>query len=115
MELVSKIIPEPSAQQLADALRDALPLFQRAGLTGVHDFDGARALQAWQILKENGELNFRVSKTIPVALLDHAIALGIRSGFGDDCLRINSVKSFADGALGPQTALMIDPYEGTTD
>ncbi len=75
-------------------MRDALPLFQRAGLTGVHDFDGARALQAWQILKENGELNFRVSKTIPVALQEHAIALGIRSGFGDDWLRINSVKSF---------------------
>jgi hypothetical protein len=113
LELVSKFIPEPTAQQVADALRDALPLFQRVGLTGVHDFDGARALQAWQILKERGELNFRVSKTIPVALQEHAIALGIRSGFGDDFLRINSVKSFADGALGPQTALMIDPYEGS--
>jgi predicted amidohydrolase YtcJ len=113
MQLISKIIPEPTAQQVAEALRDALPLFQRVGLTGVHDFDGVRALQAWQILKENGELNFRVSKTIPVALLDHAIALGIRSGFGDDRLRINSVKAFADGALGPQTALMIDPYEGS--
>ncbi len=114
MELVNQIIPEPTAQQLAEALCDALPLFQRVGLTGVHDFDGARALQAWQILKENGELNFRVSKTIPVALQEHAIALGIRSGFGDDWLRVNSVKSFADGALGPQTALMIEPYEGTT-
>ncbi len=113
--LVSKFIPEPTAQQVADAMRDALPLFHRVGLTGVHDFDGARALQAWQILKERGELNFRVSKTIPVALQEHAIALGIRSGFGDDWLRINSVKTFADGALGPQTALMIDPYEGTTD
>ena len=113
LELVSKFIPEPTAQQVADALRDTLPLFQRVGLTGVHDFDGARALQAWQILKERGELNFRVSKTIPVALQEHAIALGIRSGFGDDFLRINSVKSFADGALGPQTALMIDPYEGS--
>jgi hypothetical protein len=115
MDLVSRIIPEPSAQQVADAMRDALILFHRAGLTGVHDFDGARALQAWQILKERGELNFRVSKTIPVALQEHAIALGIRSGFGDDWLRINSVKSFADGALGPQTALMIEPYEGSTD
>ena len=115
MELVSKLIPEPSAQQVADAMRDALPLFHRVGLTGVHDFDGARALQAWQILKECDELNFRVSKTIPVFLQEHAIALGIRSGFGDDWLRINSVKTFADGALGPQTALMIDPYEDSAD
>jgi len=114
MDLISKVIPQESAQAVADAMRDMLPLMHRAGLTGVHDFDGARALQAWQILKENGELNLRVSKTLPVALLQHAIALGLRSGFGDDWLRINSVKSFADGALGPQTALMIDPYEGSS-
>ncbi len=114
MDLISKIIPQESTHAVVDAMRDMLPLMHRAGLTGVHDFDGARALQAWQILKENGELKLRVSKTLPVALLEHAIALGLRSGFGDDWLRINSVKAFADGALGPQTALMIDPYEGST-
>ncbi len=112
MDLIEEKMPQVSAQEVADAMRAALPLFHRAGLTSVHDFDGARALQAWQILKENNQLNLRVSKTIPVHLLDHAIALGLRSGFGDDWLRINSVKAFADGALGPRTALMIDPYEG---
>ena len=112
LDLITNVIPEVPVSDLAAAMREAIPLAHRAGLTGVHDFDGARALQAWQILKENNQLNLRVSKTIPVALLDHAIALGIRSGFGDDWLRINSVKTFADGALGPRTALMIDPYAG---
>jgi hypothetical protein len=114
VELVTRVIPEPTAHHVADALRKALPLFHRVGLTGIHDFDGARALQAWQILRERGELSTRVSKTIPVALEDQAITLGVRSGLGDDWLRINSLKLFADGALGPQTALMIDPYEGTS-
>ncbi|HET7377204.1 MAG TPA: amidohydrolase, partial [Anaerolineae bacterium] len=112
MELISQKIPQVSVSELAAAMRDAIPHTHRVGLTSVHDFDGARALQAWQILKENEQLNLRVSKTIPVYLLDHAIALGLRSGFGDSWLRINSVKAFADGALGPRTALMIDPYEG---
>ncbi len=112
MDLISKKVPQASVQELANAMRDAIPHAHRVGLTGVHDFDGARALQAWQILKENDQLNLRVSKTIPVSLLDHAIALGIRSGFGDNWLRINGVKTFADGALGPRTALMIDPYVG---
>ncbi|HZY43507.1 MAG TPA: amidohydrolase [Anaerolineae bacterium] len=112
MDLVSQKIPQVSAQELANAMRDAISHAHRVGLTGVHDFDGAAALQAWQILKENDQLNLRVSKTIPVYLLDHAIALGIRSGFGDNWLRINGVKTFADGALGPRTALMIDPYIG---
>jgi hypothetical protein len=115
MDLISKKIPQASAQEVANAMRDAIPHAHRVGLTGVHDFDGARALQAWQILKENEQLNLRVSKTIPVTLLDHAIALGLRSGFGDNWLRINGVKTFADGALGPRTALMIDPYVGEPD
>ena len=38
------------------------------------------------------------------------IALGIRSGLGDDFLRIGSLKAFADGALGPRTAAMLQPY-----
>jgi predicted amidohydrolase YtcJ len=36
----------------------------------------------------------------------------LRSGFGDDFLRIGSVKLFSDGALGPRTAAMLQPYEG---
>ncbi|MFN2190000.1 MAG: amidohydrolase, partial [Candidatus Promineifilaceae bacterium] len=38
--------------------------------------------------------------------------IGLTSGFGDDWLRIGSLKLFADGALGPRTASMIAPYEG---
>ena len=53
-------------------------------------------------------------KNLPVDLLPHAAALGLRSGFGDDILHIGSVKLFADGALGPRTAAMLQPYEGET-
>jgi predicted amidohydrolase YtcJ len=45
--------------------------------------------------------------------LDHAIGLGLRSGLGDEYLRIGGVKIYADGALGPQTAHMLAPFEGT--
>jgi predicted amidohydrolase YtcJ len=44
--------------------------------------------------------------------LDQAAALGLRSGFGDDWLRLGHVKIFADGALGPRTAAMLQPYAG---
>ncbi|NEP08573.1 MAG: amidohydrolase family protein, partial [Okeania sp. SIO4D6] len=48
-------------------------------------------------------------------MVDNAIAAGLETDFGDEWLRIGSVKIFADGALGPRTALMVEPYEGTTD
>ncbi len=49
-------------------------------------------------------------KSIPNQQMSEAIALGIHSGFGDDFLRIGSIKFFADGALGPRTGAMLDPY-----
>jgi predicted amidohydrolase YtcJ len=36
----------------------------------------------------------------------------LRTGFGDEFLRIGNVKAFSDGALGPRTAAMLQPYEG---
>ena len=56
----------------------------------------------------------RVLKGIPARALGEAVALGLRSGFGDDMLAVGQVKLFADGALGPQTAWMLEPYEGST-
>jgi predicted amidohydrolase YtcJ len=53
-----------------------------------------------------------VLKNIPVELLNEAHALGLRGGFGDDMLRIGNVKVFMDGALGPHTAAMFQPYAG---
>ena len=58
------------------------------------------------------KLKLRVTKSIPIESLQEAVDLGLRTGFGDDFLRIGSVKAFADGALGPRTAAMLQPYEG---
>jgi predicted amidohydrolase YtcJ len=57
----------------------------------------------------------RVLKNLPVELLDQAHDLGLRGGFGDDWLRIGSIKVFMDGALGPHTAAMFQPYSGEED
>jgi hypothetical protein len=80
------------------------------GITGIHDFDRRRCFAALQELNQRGKLKLRVLKSIPLEDLPAAAALGLRSGFGDDFLRIGGVKAFADGALGPQTAAMIQPY-----
>jgi len=39
--------------------------------------------------------------------------LCLRSGFGDDMLHLGSLKLFADGALGPQSAALLAPYQGS--
>jgi hypothetical protein len=111
MKLVEKAIPEPSPEALAETFqKHIIPSLWRMGLTGVHDFDKRTCFQALQILHERGDLRLRVIKSIPLELFPQAVELGLRSGFGDDFLRIGSVKLFADGALGPHTGAMFEPY-----
>jgi predicted amidohydrolase YtcJ len=111
MELVGKVIPERTVEQTAAGIAIAQANLWRMGVTSVHDFDQARCFSALQQLHQERKLKLRVVKSIPLELLPHATALGLRSGFGDDWLRIGSVKCFADGALGPQTAAMLQGYE----
>ncbi len=115
MSLVQSLIPPPTEATLADWYDDLQAGAWRWGLTGVHDFDGRRSLAAWQILRARGRLGLRVVKTVRAAYLDHARALGLRPGFGDDWIRLGQVKVFLDGALGPRTAWMLSPYEAEPD
>ncbi len=110
--LVGNLVPEPSLAALADAIEKAQGILWRMGLTGVHDFDRRESFMALQQLRAERRLKLRVTKSFPVELLEHAFELGLRTGFGDDWLRIGSVKAFMDGALGPRTAAMFAPYDG---
>jgi hypothetical protein len=111
IDMVTRHIPETTLHQLVEMMHSAQTHCWQAGLTGIHDFDGRTCFQALQILRENGELGLRVVKNVPVYRLEHAIGVGLRSGFGDEWIRMGGVKIFADGALGPRTAAMIAPYE----
>jgi len=94
------------------ALGRAMRVANRKGLTGIHTLEGRDALSDFQDLRTRGELTLRVYASVPWDGLEHAAALGVRTGFGDEQIRIGPVKLFADGALGGQTAYMLEPYEG---
>ncbi len=86
--------------------------FHRYGLTGVHSVDGIEAFSWFQRFAADGTLGLRVRYALPHNRLSGAEALQIRSGWGDDRLRIAGLKLFADGALGSQTAWMYRAYPG---
>lgn len=112
MKMVKETIPVPSLQQLQQALANAFPNLWAMGVTSVHDFDSRSCFAALQSLHLRAELRLRVIKNIPLEDMHHAIDLGVQTGFGDDFLRMGGIKLFADGALGPQTAAMFQPYQG---
>ncbi|CAN5370953.1 amidohydrolase [soil metagenome] len=110
--LVARHVPKPEMLEIAERMREAQVLAWKCGLTGIHDYDRPSAFEAMQYLHERHELGLRVLKHVNDPHIPAAHELRLRFGFGDDWLHIGGLKIFADGALGPVTALMIDPYEG---
>ena len=108
MHLVSSIVPRPTESDLDAAMTRALASLARVGLTSVHAMDSAHALGALQRLHSRGRLPLRITYNLPLADLQHAERMGVRSGWGDDWLRIWGVKAFLDGSLGSRTAEMLD-------
>jgi predicted amidohydrolase YtcJ len=115
LKQIEAAIPEPSTEALAADFLKLIPKLHSMGLTGIHDFDKRACFLALQHMQAQGKLSLRVLKSIPLDFFSEATDLGLRSGFGDDLLRIGSVKLFADGALGPHTGAMFDPYVGEPD
>lgn len=115
MQPAFRCLAEPTDAQATAAVRHAQRVVHRMGIVGVHTKEAADSLRAFQQLRADGDLRLRTVAQIPVAELDSAIRLGLRTGFGDEFLRIGGVKVFSDGALGPRTAWMLDPYEGEPD
>lgn len=112
MRPVRDATPQPTTARVEAALREGMREANRLGLTSVGSMEGPDALGALQRLRAEGGMTLRINQSIPADLLDHAIALGLRSGFGDEWLRLGQLKIFSDGALGSRSALMLEPYAG---
>jgi predicted amidohydrolase YtcJ len=114
--LIKTVIPAPNADEIVAAMRDGISYLHTLGLTGIHDvrlmggLEGALALKAWQLLNEKGELQLRCWVSLAGESLEEAIALGLRTGLGDERLHLGHLKYFADGGMGARTAWMLEPY-----
>ena len=115
MASVNAAVPQPTTAEIEAAMLKAQSVLGGMGITGIHDFDRRDSFMALQSLRTQGKLKLRVCKNIPVESAEQANDLGLRTGFGDEMLWIGSVKAFMDGALGPRTAAMFQPYEGESE
>jgi predicted amidohydrolase YtcJ len=71
----------------------------KAGLTSVHSTGGDESdLRALEEARDAGELRYRMYLFPMQALFRKLQAAGIRTGFGDEMIRIGPVKYVADGS-----------------
>lgn len=115
MRLVENHIPMADEEIGISALLKAQEQLLEWGITTVHDFDTWECGKLLEKMEQAGQLKIRVIKSIPYPQLDQAILEGKKSGAGSKMLRTGWLKLFADGALGPQTAAMLEPYEKSTN
>jgi predicted amidohydrolase YtcJ len=88
-------------------------MMTRTGITSVGDALGSPDdLQAYQHARDNGDLLFRVYCFIHSRWIDRMIAAGVRTGFGDEWVRVGGMKQIADGAISGRTARLSQPYIG---
>jgi len=91
-------------------------MMTRAGVTSVHDVYGSpEDLVAYQDAREAGELSFRVYCFLGAAHLDRMLAAGVRTGLGDEWVRVGAVKMTCDGSISERTARLSQPYVGRPD
>lgn len=116
MGLVSRLIPTPSTQEVAEAIRAALVEARKVGVTSVQDMDGSaldtrrRMLRFYQQLAKSGDLTLRIDLRWPLASWEELANLGVEANLGNDWVKIGGLKGFADGSLGASTAKMFDAY-----
>jgi predicted amidohydrolase YtcJ len=110
MGLVTRAIPEPSRAENLAAARAALAEAARLGVTTLQDNSPVDALPTYQELRAAGGLTARLSVWRYAAQsLAPLRAAGVRTGLGDDWIRLGALKILADGSIGAATAAFFEP------
>lgn len=113
--------PEASRQANQENVKLITQRMSAAGLTSTTDAYGLFASwQAYQDSYRAGEMQCRLSfmpssdyASGPTKSMFHTLSdAGIRSGYGDDMLRVGAVKFGADGSASERTMRMSSPYKG---
>src|SRR5262245_31373561 len=124
------VYPYPQ-EELVEAIGRASERYVREGLTSVQEAGVGGGLVArsgvelavWQEARRQGRLGVRATLMVAAEALHdlpHAASdgdgfgldLGIRTGWGDEWLRIGAMKIFSDGSLIGRTAAMCCDFEG---
>ena len=113
-ELFNKVIPEKLTR---DDHREGVKLISKmlakTGITSATEAQGTPSdLLAYQDAHEAGELLYRAYCFINYRYIDSMIAAGVRTGLGDEWVRVGAMKLVCDGSISERTARLSTPYEG---
>jgi predicted amidohydrolase YtcJ len=116
--LVSRLVPEPNAEEKLAALRQGLKEAARLGVVRVHGLGGEfEDLDLFDRLRREGSLTVRMTVAMWVDApgptdKDWKAYDDARAKWHDEWLAVDGIKLMLDGVIDSGTGAMLDPYEG---
>jgi predicted amidohydrolase YtcJ len=108
-----KIVTNYTRSDRREGVKIIAGMMARTGITSVHDTGGTPDdLRAYQDARESGDLKVRVYCFIGNHSIAKMIAAGVRTGLGDEWVRVGGMKLVADGSISERTARLSQPYIG---
>ncbi len=116
-QVFEKLIPSTySRDDYREAVKLISRMMSRAGITSVHDAQGTpEDLRAYQDAYEAGDLSVRVYCLIEYPHIDRMIGAGVRTGLGNEWVRVGAMKLTCDGSISERTARLSQSYIGRPD
>ena len=88
-------------------------MMTKTGITSVTDaFGSPDDLRAYQDARDAGDLPLRIYCFIGSQFIDQMLAAGIRTGLGDEWVRVGAQKVICDGSISERTARLSQAYVG---
>ncbi|MBL8671159.1 MAG: amidohydrolase, partial [Alphaproteobacteria bacterium] len=104
--------PEDVAAGMGRVMQECLSV----GITSFYNsLTPRRSIQAYQLMKDRGQIKVRVGIIVSgreAGLIESFAAAGIRTGFGDDWVRVIGVEWCPDCSTSGRTAAYYEPYVG---
>ena len=109
----AKIPSTATRAERRDGVKLITQMLVRSGVTSAHDALGdPDDLLAYQDAYEAGDLHARVYCLIAARHIDSMIRAGIRTGLGNEWVRVGAMKLMLDGSISERTARLSQPYVG---
>ncbi|WP_157949989.1 amidohydrolase [Vallitalea okinawensis] len=120
--LIYDFIESPGLDEIKSMIYEVCRLALKDGITSIQtddfqtfsDSDYDKIIQAYEELKEEGNLPIRIYQQCLLQELNDLkqfLDKGYYTGYGDEYFKIGPLKLLADGSLGARTALLSQPYE----
>lgn len=109
----SKINRKASRADRREGVKLITKMIVKSGITSVTDPEGdTDDLMAYQDAHDAGELSVRVYHFLAAEYVPRMIAAGVKTGLGNEWVRVGAMKLVADGSISERTAWVSEAYVG---